>query len=465
MAPNGEDIEGISFGTDGWRARGEEFSVPRIRAVGQATVDYLDDEGRDGPLAIGYDARENSEMAAKELARVLAAGGRDVTVAARDCPTPALAWTVGDGPFVAGLMVTASHNPPEYNGIKFVGADGAPALPDVTEGLAERLRAPEPGSEAVYGTVEREQLHEPYLDHAQSYADGDLDGFAVAVDAMHGSARGATDELLDRMGATVTRLRCDRDPSFGGGSPEPGPENAEQLLSDVADGNADLGFINDGDGDRIGVVTPDHGYLDPNLVLALLYQFVLESEGGDAARTVSTSSLVDKIAEEAGFSTHETPVGFKWIAQAMGDHDIVAGGEESGGYGVAGHLHNKDGVLIAALLAAAHVERALDDRIEEIRSTHGFRVQSRRSVSCPDERKPAVLAGIDGEFDDEIAGAAVESVNDIDGVKFLLSDDSWLLIRPSGTEPKMRVYAESETGERTAALLDAGEAAVEAVLD
>jgi phosphomannomutase len=465
MAPDTEDIDGITFGTDGWRASGNDFSVPRIQAVAQATVDYLDDQDIDGPVAIGYDARESSEGAAKELARVAAASGRDVTVADRDCPTPTLAWTTKAGSYAAGLMVTASHNPPEYNGIKLVDADGAPALPETTDGVADRLRPADPDPPAEHGRVSRESFPDSYTDHVRSFVDADLAGLSVAVDAMHGSARGVTDHLLAEMGATVTRIRCDRDPTFGGESPEPGPDRVAQLRSTVATGDANLGFVHDGDGDRLGVVTPEQGYLDPNLVLALVYDRVLDSERGDAARTVSTSSLVDKIATAAGQQTHETPVGFKWIAEAMAEYDAAAGGEESGGFGVASHLRNKDGVFVATLLAAAHAERPLDDRIDAIRAEYGFRVQDRRSVSCPDEHKSGVLGTIEAEVGSEIAAAAVESVSAVDGRKFHLADGAWVLIRPSGTEPKMRVYAESDSDERTAELLDAGEAAVRATLE
>jgi len=465
MAPDADDIAGITFGTDGWRARGEAFSTPRIRAVGQATVDFLDDEGLTGPIAIGYDARETSEEAAKELARVAAASGRSVTVASRDCPTPTLAWTVKTGAYVAGLMVTASHNPPEYNGIKLVDDAGAPALPGTTDAVAARLKPADPDSSEAHATVDRQSFPAEYLDHAEAFVDTDLSGLAVGLDAMHGSGRGVSDELLRRLGADVTQVRCDRDPTFGGGSPEPDPANVTKLRRLVESGDAALGFVHDGDADRVGVLTPGHGYLDPNLVLAILYDAVLQSEAGDAVRTVSTSSLVDQIAAAAGHETHETAVGFKWISQAMADHDAVAGGEESGGYGVASHLRNKDGVLVAGLLAAAHVEEPLDERIERIRDSYGIRVQDRRSVDCPDERKADVLSAVESAVGDVVAGAPVESASDVDGMKFHLADGSWVLIRPSGTEPKMRVYAESDSEGRTDELLDAGVAAARATLE
>ena len=197
----------IEFGTDGWRTTVEEFTTPRIRAVGQAAADYLRDEGADAPVAVGYDPREGSRGAAEELARVLCANGFDVLLPDRDTPTPVVAWTVTDRNFAGALQVTASHNPPSYNGIKFIPGDGAPALPDVTDRLTAELKPPESRPDSEWGAVEETDLVEPYLDHALSFVDTDLDGTTIAHDAMHGSGRGVTDDLLARAGATVSRLR------------------------------------------------------------------------------------------------------------------------------------------------------------------------------------------------------------------------------------------------------------------
>jgi phosphomannomutase len=214
--------------------------------------------------------------------------------------------------------------------------------------------------------------------------------------------------------------------------------------------------VNDGDADRLGVVTPGRGFLDPNVLLAVLYDFLLESGAGDAVRTVSTSSLVDRVAEAHGQTVHETAVGFKWVAAAMADHDALVGGEESGGFGVGAHLRNKDGVLLAALVAAADAERALDDRVDALFDAHGEIYQDRVSVDCPDDRKAAVLDAVADALGDEVAGVAVADVNTVDGLKVSLADGTWLLVRPSGTEPKMRVYAEATDPDRVADLLAAG---------
>jgi phosphomannomutase len=456
----GADAEIIAFGTDGWRATLDEFTEPRVRMVGEAVGRYLDDEDEAGPVAVGYDARASSRGFAEELVRVLAAGGRDVIIPERDCPTPVLAWTVARD-CAGGLMITASHNPPGYNGVKFLPADGAPALPGVTDAIEARLAPPEPIDEAGYGAVTETDLVGPYVEHAFSVVDADLDGLSVVYDAMHGSGRGVTDRLLAAAGASVERLRCTRESDFGGVAPEPVPERAAELVDRVADGDADLGVINDGDADRLGVVTPERGFVDANVLLATLYAFLLDDDPGDVVRTVSTSSLVDRVATANDHAVHETAVGFKWVARGMAEHGAVVGGEESGGFGVTAHLRNKDGVLGALLAAAATSERGLDERIDALLAEHGPVHQGRTSVDCPDDRKAAVLEELETTIPDRLADALVADVTTVDGFKLRLVDDTWVLVRPSGTEPKLRVYAEATSQQRVEELLDAGRELVE----
>lgn len=453
--------EPIQFGTDGWRARLSEFTSERVRMVAQAVATFLDESEQEAPVAIGYDAREHSRGFAEDLADVLTANGRPVIISDRDCPTPALAWTVASGEFAGGLVITASHNPPDYNGVKFVPADGSPALPAVTDELERRLAPPQTsGPDAE--TRERDLLT-PYIDHVSSFLDEQfgipsaLDGLTVAYDAMHGSGRGVTDEVLERAGGTVTRRRCEREPDFGGVAPEPSPENARALVQEVRENHADIGFVNDGDSDRVGIVTSERGFLDPNVVLAVVYDFLLEHADGDVVRTVPTSSLVDRIADAHGQRVHETAVGFKWVAEAMKRHEVLAGGEESGGYGVTAHLRNKDGVLLALLAATAHVQRPLDERIDGLFETYGEIHQDKRSLDCPDDRKSAVLSALEETVPDRVAGTAVDRLSSVDGLKLVLADGTWILVRPSGTEPKLRIYAEATSGNRVDELLDAGE--------
>ncbi|KTG08140.1 phosphoglucomutase [Haloprofundus marisrubri] len=448
-------MDAISFGTDGWRATLDTFTDDRVRIVGQAVADYLRDEGYDDPVAVGYDARESSPGFAESLAEVLADNGFDVLLPERDCPTPVLAWNIVSRGLSGALMVTASHNPPEYNGVKFIPDDGAPALPEVTEAVEERLAEPrDPVDDR--GDVTRVDFVSDHADHARELVEADLTGTKIVYDAMHGSGRGVTDALLESVGAEVIRLRCDDDPTFGGESPEPSEELLDDLVSAVSEHDAALGVANDGDADRLAVVTPERGFLDENLFFAALYDALLEEDSGPAVRTVSTTFLIDRIAEAHGEEVVETAVGFKWVAQAMGEHDALVGGEESGGFSVRGHIREKDGVLISLLAAAVAAEESFDSRVDRLEAEHGEIHANKVSVDCPDSEKQRVLNDLSDEIPDEVAGREVANVVTLDGFKLLLEDGSWLLVRPSGTEPKMRVYAESDSADNVAELLGEG---------
>jgi phosphomannomutase len=455
-------MDQISFGTSGWRATLDRFTDRRVRMVAQATADHLVAAGlADRPVAVGYDARETSRGFAEEASRVLAANGFDVLLPERDVPTPLAAYAIADRDLAGGLVISASHNPPEYNGIKFFPADAAPAMPETTDDIESRLAEPDPRPEAEWGSIREVDFREPHATHAMALIEPDLDGLHVVYDAMHGSGRGVTDRLLEEAGATVTRRRCELDPTFGGTPPEPSADNLQGLIEAVRDTDADLGIANDGDADRLAVVTPERGYLDENLFFAATYDRLLESQSGPAVRTVSTTFLIDRVATAHGEEVIETPVGFKWVARAMEDHDALMGGEESGGFSIRGHIREKDGVLMALLAAATETERAYDDRLDALRAAHGEIHQDKVSVDCPDPEKERVIAELAERLPETIADRAVEETNPADGVKALLEDGSWLLVRPSGTEPKMRVYAEAESENRVAALLAAGRELVE----
>jgi phosphomannomutase len=457
----GTDLDAIAFGTDGWRATTDVFTEPRVRAVAQGVATHLGENGKAGePLAVCHDPRTDSRRFAEAIADVLAANGHDVYVPERDRPTPVLAWTIVDRGLAGGLMVTASHNPPEYNGVKFIPEDGAPAGEEVTESIVANLAEPEPTGEP--GEVIDSDFLTPYAEAVLNLIAPDLEGLTVAYDAMHGAGRGVTDDILERAGADVVRLRCDHDPEFGGTPPEPSAEYLGELERRVAEGDADLGVANDGDADRIGVVT-ESGVLDPNLYFAAVYDALLGEDSGPAIRTVSTTFLIDRIAEAAGESVHEVPVGFKHVAAAMREHDALMGGEESGGFTIRGHVREKDGVMMALLSASLAAEESFDERVERLLEEHGEVHQNRVSVDCPDEEKEPTLDALERDLPESVAGTPVESINTADGFKLLLADGSWLLVRPSGTEPKLRVYAEGDSEDRVAELLDAGTDLLESV--
>ncbi|ELZ75988.1 phosphoglucomutase/phosphomannomutase [Haloferax larsenii JCM 13917] len=449
-------MDEISFGTDGWRATLDTFTDDRVRIVGQAVADYLADEGHTDPVLVGYDARETSPGFAESLAEVLAGNGFDVLLPERDCPTPLVAYAIVERGLSGALMVTASHNPPEYNGVKFIPADGAPALPEITDAVADRLAEPDLLPEPERGTIERVDIVSPHADHAIDLVGSDLSDLTVVYDAMHGSGRGVTDALIESAGAEVIRLRCERDATFGGISPEPSAEYLDGLAEAMDEHDADLGVANDGDADRIAIATPDRGVLDENLFFAAVYDYLLESDSGPAIRTVSTTFLIDRIAEAHGEEVFETAVGFKWVADAMGEHDALIGGEESGGFSIRGHVREKDGVLMGLLAASAAAEEDFDARLARIADEYGDIVADKISIDCPDSEKARVIDDLEDELPETVAGRDIAKVVTLDGFKLLLEDGSWLLVRPSGTEPKMRVYAEADSDEAVSELLDAG---------
>ncbi|MBP1903054.1 phosphomannomutase [Halorubrum trapanicum] len=456
-------MDQIAFGTDGWRATLDTFTDERVRIVGQAVADHLAAAGRDEPVAVGYDARETSEGFAESLAEILAGNGFDVLLPERDAPTPVIAHAIVSRGLAGACMVTASHNPPEYNGVKFIPHDGAPALPDVTEDIVDRLAEPDLLPESERGEVSRVDLVSDHADAARELVGADLSGLTVAYDAIHGSGRGVTDALLESAGAEVVRLRCDRDVTFGGDSPEPSAEHLEELTERVTDpdSDVDLGVANDGDADRIAVVTPERGVLDANLFYAACYDRLLETDSGPAVRTVSTTFLVDRVAEAHGEEVYETPVGFKWVAEAMGEHDALFGGEESGGFTLRGHVREKDGVLMALLAAATHAAEPFDARVDRLLDEHGHIAAGKVSLDCPDDRKAGVLDELEDHIPESVCGSPVAKVVTLDGFKLLLENGSWLLVRPSGTEPKLRVYAESDSEAAVDDLLAEGRDLVE----
>ncbi|MFB6127149.1 MAG: phosphoglucomutase/phosphomannomutase family protein [Halolamina sp.] len=456
--------EAITFGTDGWRAPLETFTDDRVRVVAQAVADHLREtlsEPLDSAVVVGYDTRETSEGFAESVAEVLAGNGFDAVLPERDCPTPVAATSVVERDAAGAVVITASHNPPEYNGVKFIPADGAPALPEVTADIETHLGPPESLPAGDHGSVTRENLVETHAARARAVVaetvpDLDLSGLTVAYDAMHGSGRGVTDRLLESAGAEVTRLRCDDDPTFGGEPPEPSADHLGDLVETVREGPADIGVANDGDADRLAIVTPERGVLDENLFFAATYDHLLDERSGPAIRTVSTTFLIDRIAEAHGEAVIETAVGFKWVAAGMADHDALMGGEESGGFSLRGHVREKDGVLMALLACAAEAAESYDDRVDRLTATHGDIVAGKVSVDCPDDEKSRVVHDLGSHLPDAVAGRAIDEVVTLDGFKLLLEDGSWLLVRPSGTEPVLRVYAEADSQETVDELLAEG---------
>ncbi|HEX9149377.1 MAG TPA: phosphoglucomutase/phosphomannomutase family protein [Thermoanaerobaculia bacterium] len=451
----------IRFGTSGWRAvLAEEFTFANARRVVTAIARVLSEDGRAGELVlVGYDTRFLADRFAAEAARILAREGLGAEVASRPVPTPALAFEIRRRSAAGAVNFTASHNPPRYLGIKFSTSDGAPALPELTQ----RVEAAISGLPAVDPPAGTSAP--PAFDPVPEYL-ADLghkvDASAVAardphfsLDFRFGTSAGFLDAFLERAGARITRLNAKRDPLFGGESPQCGEKELVHLAEEVRRSGSRLGLACDGDADRFGVCDEQGSYVPPNLVLALLLRDLLGRKGrrGGVARSVATTHALDAVAAKFGVPCYETPVGFKYIGEKLIAGEIIFGGEESAGLTIEGHVPEKDGIL--ADLLAAEMCGATGRTIRELSAELDREIGPYRSTRVdlplsPEER--ARLAKVKESPPDRVGSHRVASVNRIDGIKLLLDEGSWILVRESGTEPLARLYVESKSDEEVAAL-------------
>ncbi len=464
----------IKFGTSGWRdIIAEGFTVENVRIVTQAIADYINSKGTaSSGMVVGYDTRFQSEYFARRAAQVLAANGIKCFFSDRDCPTPAVSFEILRRKTSGGINITASHNPPEYSGIKFSPDWGGPALPETTkeiENRANALMAKPVVKEISFdeaknnGLVEEISISRPYLEQLRKTID-----FAViqqkmpriAVDPIYGTARGYLDKLLKGVGLDVTVLHDRRDPYFGGHRPEPAEEYLEELTRIVVGGDYKLGLATDGDADRFGIVDEEGEFITPNELISLAFDYLCRVRGwqGGAARSVATTHLIDRVAKLHGREVYETPVGFKFIGELISEGKIAIGGEESAGMSIKGHVPEKDGIL-ACLLALEMVCRegiSLRKQLGKLFEKTGKVLTRRVNINLTDalkERFKEKLALSPESF----AGHKVVKSVTIDGHKFVLDDGSWLLMRLSGTEPVVRLYVEANCADDLEALSKEGE--------
>jgi len=460
---------GIRFGTDGWRSRMDtDFHGINVARVAKAIADHLTGSSSSGNgVFVGYDGRKNSKDFARICAEVLASNGIKSVVPTRPVPTPVSAFAAVKYSLNGAIMITASHNPAIYNGIKFIPSYGGPATTEITQSI-ERLIPPTPPYAEDYGDglrtgmiVERDPIGD-YISHLHSLLKIKELDMKIAVDTMHGTTSGILDKMLQGMGAKVGILRGRIDPLFAGIIPDPVPSNLVELRESVTEGKYALGLASDGDGDRIAAVTEKGVFLMANQILPILYSYLLEGRGmsGDVARTVATSHMVDRVAESHGLKSLETPVGFKYLGQLLREKKIIIGGEESGGISFATHIPEKDGTATALLLLEAMVQsgRTLQELQDAIIRKYGAIFSSRLDLK-PFSVLDSVNA-IERRITPKMLGNKIESVNKNDGLKLIFEDGSWLLFRISGTENVVRVYAESQSKEETARLLEVGKVTV-----
>lgn len=460
---------GIKFGTDGWRSRVDtDFHGLNVARVAKAVADHLTwSNDADRGVFVGYDGRKGSRNFAKICAEVLASSGIKSIIPPRPVPTPVSAFATVKYSLNGAIMITASHNPAIYNGIKFIPSYGGPATTDITQSIENLIPRDVPSVEDYQtslstGMISEKDPLEDYMAHLQSLLSiRELD-LKIAVDPMHGTTSGILDKILQGMGAEVGLLRGKIDPLFGGIVPDPVPMNLVELRESVTEGRYAVGLALDGDGDRLAAVTEKGTFLMANQILPILYNYLIDRRGmsGDVARTVATSQLVDRVAEGHGMRVIETPVGFKFIGELLREKKIIIGGEESGGISFAPHIPEKDGIASALLLLEAMVQTglSLQELISDLFTKYGALFSARLDLK-PFSTLDSVNA-IEGRITPKMLGSKIEAVNRNDGLKLLLEDGSWLLFRLSGTENVVRVYAESRTKEETGRLLEVGKQAV-----
>ncbi len=477
----------IHFGTDGWRAViSDTFTFTGLRQVTQAIADAAAsaewenglsqmDEASKRRMVVGFDTRFLSDRYAKEVARVLAANGFTVHLSQSDAPTPVISYAVKNLHAAGGIMITASHNAPRYNGVKLKSPYGASASTEQCRRVEvylndneEKGRGPnlmdfEQASEAK--NIVRFNPIPAYYEHLRSLINFDIiadSQMRVVVDSMYGSGRGAIRGILQGTGCEVYEIRGEMNPGFGGVHPEPITRYLGALAGAISTGAGDFGLATDGDADRIGAMDERGNFVDPHKIMALALRYLVQKRGwtGSVVRTVSTTRMIDRLAAKYGLAVHETPVGFNHIADIMQSEDVLIGGEESGGISFKGHIPEGDGILMGLLLLEiiADAKTTLFDLVQDLLKDVGPAFYERTDLRLVRPVNKAVITHkLQNEAPASLGGERLINISTLDGVKYLMADESWLLIRPSGTEPVLRVYAEGRSQEMVKALLGFGE--------
>jgi phosphomannomutase len=453
----------IKFGTDGWRSIiADEFTFDNVELVTKAIVGYIKQTySPERPVVIGYDTRFLANKFAERAAKVINSFGLNVKLTKRDAPTPVVAFSAKELESAGALMFTASHNPPEYCGIKYIPDYAGPATPDITDIIVSNVEKLQNGDDSFLskptseGVTEKFDPRPAYMAWVRKIVDLDKikqNPAKVYYDPMYSTGRGYLDELLKEAGCDVTVLHDWIDPLYGGSMPEPKAEYLSEVTDLVKkDGNA-IGFGTDGDADRFGVIDETGAYYMPNFVIAVLLRHLIKNKGykGSIVRTVATTHMLDGLAEEYGLKIHETPVGFKHIGQIMRQEDVVIGGEESGGLSILHHIPEKDGIVanLSIVEAMAYEKKPLKDILKELKEEVGTDFfHERLDLKVSDKIKVDFVKMCGENPPASINGIKVKKVSTMDGAKLYLEDGTWILTRPSGTEPLLRIYFEAHTVE------------------
>jgi len=450
----------IKFGTDGWRARiAEDFTFDNLRLVTQALAEYLKEKGTDKKgIAVGFDNRFQSEDFAKAAAEVCSGAGIKTFISNRSLPSPVLSYYVKSQNLAAGIMLTASHNPFDWNGFKIKEEFGGSAFPETTRAVEQKLRD-ELKIKASSANIETRDFTPPYFAKINSLVDLNLiknQRLKIMLDPMHGSGAG----YFKALGLPAIEIRGERDPLFGGVNPEPIPVNLEETFSFVREtalkysSEISACIVLDGDADRLAAVDSSGNFINTHQVFALLLHHLIVHRkiSGNVVKTFNVSNLVDRLCQKHARKLYTTPIGFKYIAAKMLSEDILLGGEESGGMGIKGFIPERDGVLAGLMLCElmAYEKKSLGKILESLMEEHGYFYYDRKDLHT--EQAQAIVKKISAQPPKQLGKIKVKTTEDLDGFKLILEDDSWILFRASGTEPLLRVYVEAKSEENLLAL-------------
>ncbi|MCX7698918.1 MAG: phosphoglucomutase/phosphomannomutase family protein [Candidatus Goldbacteria bacterium] len=464
----------IKFGTSGWRGIiSDDFTFENVRKVTQAIADYIksDDKLKGKPIIIGGDARFLSDKFSEIAAEVMAGNNIPVLLCNRDTPTPVISYEIIRRKAVGGINFTASHNPPEYNGLKFSPSWGGPATPNETEKIEQNIKKVKKIKSIDFHDAQKKGLitiFDPsiyYLERIKELVDFSLikkSKLKVVADPLFSTGRGYLDKLLIDAKVNVIVINDKKDVLFGGFPPEPAEKNIQDLIQTVIREKAMLGVATDGDADRYGIIDSDGSYISANKILPLLLDYLVKTRKswkGVAIRSVATSHMIDRVAAMHGIKLYETPVGFKYIGEIMTKEDIIIGGEESNGLTIHRHIPEKDGIIACLLVVemVARNKKSIKELLMELEEKTGHFFNTRKNYKISKEKMNDMIRKLKNFKLKKIGEYEIKEINTKDGYKFILGEDTWMMIRLSGTEPIVRLYGEAKNKKELDNIIMTGE--------
>ncbi|HHE07852.1 MAG TPA: phosphoglucomutase/phosphomannomutase family protein, partial [Chlorobaculum parvum] len=446
----------VKFGTDGWRAIiAKEYTYDNLKLAALATGKYfLAHPDKSNGVCVGYDTRFMSKEFAHYTAEVLSSMGLKIYLADSFVSTPAVSLYTRDHKLAGGVMITASHNPPQYNGFKIKASFGGPANPEVIDEIEKNLLTVDAATPftPAENLITMSDIKSYYAGYLEAKLDLKLireSGIKIAHNAMYGAGQDMITRLFDE--SMVNCYHCSQNPGFNGINPEPIPQYIGDFVEFFKEVETDVAIINDGDADRIGMLDEQGDFVDSHKLFAIILKYLVEQKGqrGEVAKTFALTDIIDKLCKKHDLKMHLLPIGFKHVSKLMATNDILIGGEESGGIGITSFLPERDGVYIGLLILEimARREKTLTGLVEELYDEFGFFSYNRLDLHVAEEKKNAIIAAAAGGKLKSIADYAVTGFNDLDGYKYHF-EGGWLLIRPSGTEPILRIYCEADAADK-----------------